>query len=219
MSTLPFFSAIPKSPFCAVLVLLMATALAAPGRAQEGNVEPWSVKKLVGYHQSLKDSLEVQDVYKLLYQANFGPEHLMADSSTVLEYLREELSSMDTIARQGEDLIERISTRGDMVRINLRPYRHLGLSPGLLVHIMMESARETVPDSLMFYRQWNEFFALVRYGVLNFSPDDLEKWDAQVQRGEITAVHHSPAYRRANAPAYRVARFNVAQENLPVDRP
>jgi hypothetical protein len=219
MSTLPFFPVIPKSPFCAVPVLLMATALAAPGRAQERNVEPWSVKKLIEYHESLKDSLEVQDVYKLLYQANFGPGHLMADSSTVLEYLLEELSSMDTIPRQGEGLIERISTTGEMVRINLRPYRHLEVRPGLLVQVMTESARETVPDSLMFYRQWNEFFALVRYGLLNFSPDDLEKWDAQVQRGELTAVHHSPAYRRANAPAYRVARFNVAQEVLPVDRP
>ncbi len=208
-----------KTHYYGVLVPLFAVVFHAPGRSQERAIEPWSVMHLVTFHQSLKDSLQVQDVYKLLYQANFGPEHLVTDSSAAVRYLLEELSSMDTAGRRGEELIERISSTGEMVRINLRPWSRLSLSPDLLVHCMMESLRRTVPDTLMFYRQWNEFSGLVRYGLLDFPLEDLRVWDERVQRGDITAVHHSTAYGRANAPAYRVARDEVARTSLPAVRP
>ena len=203
----------------ALLAVLLSILLSLTAVAQDAQVEPWSVKRLVEYHQSLKDSLQVQDVYKLIYQASFGPEHLMADSVEMERYLLEELASPDTVARRGEDLIERISIQGQMVRVNLRPYSRLAKSQGLLVSVIMESARQTLPDTLMFYRQWNEFCALVQYGLLDFSSSDLERWDAQVQRGEIPAVHHSPQYRRSNSPAYRVARSSVVNNRIVVGRP
>ena len=202
-----------------LLALLLAMLLPASTIAQDTQVEPWSVKRLLEYQQSLNDSLQVQDVYKLIYQASFGPEHLMADSVVLERYLLEELASMDTVARRVEDLIERISPQGQMVRVNLRPYSRLALSPGLLVSIMTESARQTMPDTLMFYRHWNEFCSLVLYGLLDYPLSDLEKWDAQVQHGDIPAVHHSAQYRRSNSPAYRVARSSVVNDRIAVGRP
>jgi len=186
----------------------------ATAPAQVESPEQWSVLRLVEYQQSFRDSIEVQDVYKLLYQSSFGPEHILADTSAAFSSLQGELSSLDTTTHR-DKLIERISTSGEMVRVNLRPYKRLSLRPELLARAMIQSARDTHPDTLMFYRDWNEFTALVRYGLLKFPVADVKLWDARVQRGEITPVHHSPAYSRANAPAYRVVRFDVVQVYLP----
>lgn len=62
--------------------------------------EKWSAKKLVEFHQSTKPDLRVQDVCKLLYQANFGVEHVLTDAVSVRSYLMEELSAMDTTIQE-----------------------------------------------------------------------------------------------------------------------
>ena len=69
----------------AILVLLWHSqqAVAQPESAET----PWSVKSLVEFQQRLHPSLTVQDVYKLLYQAAFGGEHILADSAEVGSFL------------------------------------------------------------------------------------------------------------------------------------
>jgi hypothetical protein len=86
---------------------------------------------------------------------------------------------------------------------------------------MFQSGRETIPDTILFYRLWNEFSALVRFGLLKFSSDDLKVWlarldgssevvrDAEVEGGTIVPVHHSPEYSVVNRPAYRVVRRSI----------
>jgi hypothetical protein len=174
----------------------------------ENPPERLSVKQLVELHLSRKQGMQAQDVYKLLYQGSFGVEHLLGDSAAVLEMLLSEISTMDTVNRN-EELLERIVTDPEPVRVNLRPFVYLNFDPSLLVKVMYESASETKPDTVMFYRTWNEFVALVRYGILKFPLSDVEMWDAKVQSGIIKAVHHSEAYRQSNRPAYRVVRRSV----------
>ncbi len=175
----------------------------------------WSVKRLVEYHQHLRPSLQVQDVYKMLYQAHFGVEHFLTDSTAVRSYLRDELASLDTI-RSDEPLLERISTQGDVVRVNLRPFKALNLPMDTLVQLMFQSASTFQPDSLNFSREWNEFCDLVRYDMLKFPLSDVKEWAARVQPDGVQPVHHSDIYSKASKPAYRVveralfeSRFNT----------
>ncbi|HET6271824.1 MAG TPA: hypothetical protein VFG32_02465 [Bacteroidota bacterium] len=168
----------------------------------------WSMITLVKHHHETKKNLHAQDVYKLLYQNSFGNEHFLADTAMVRKYLQEELFSMDTTVR-GESLLERISLDGEMVRVNLRPFRALNLDPESLVQVMFRSARETMPDTLMFYRQWNEFVALVEFDLVDFPPADVTRWNEQVAAGNIMPVHHSERYTAGNRPAYRVAHRSV----------
>jgi hypothetical protein len=74
---------------------------------------------------------------------------------------------------------------------------------------MFRSARETPPDTVLFYRQWNEFVALVEYGLLVLPREDVAMWNVRVVGGEIGAFHHSEEYKKANRPAYRVVRRSV----------
>lgn len=173
----------------------------------------WSVKQLVEYHQQLRPDLQVQDVYKMLYQANFGVGHILTDSTGVRAYLMEELASMDTTDRS-EPLLERISTSGEIVRVNLRPFKAMNLNPQALLQLMERSAAETRPDTLAFNREWNEFCALVRYGFLKFSLNEVEEWDARVSARVLQPVHHSQQYTRAYKPAYRVVRSSLFESTF-----
>ena len=173
--------------------------------------ERWGVKRLVEYHQQVHPQLQAQDVYKLFYQASFGVEHILSDSAEVVQYLFTELASVDT-PFAGEPLLERISLEDDLVRVNLRPFKALNLGPRLLVQVMAQSAHETNPDTILFYRQWNEFSALVRFGVLKFPLEDLNVWLATIEGGSVKPVHHSSKYSFAHRPAYRVVRRKLFEE-------
>jgi len=164
----------------------------------------------------LRPKIQVQDVYKLLYQANFGIEHLLTDTAGVREYLFDELATMDT-TNHGEQLIERISTTDEIVRINLRPFKQLQLDPEKLVRVMFLSASETKPDTEGLYHDWNEFASLVRYGFLNFPGADVEEWDARVAAGKLQPAHHSQKYGELYKPAYRVVRRSVFESTFQIE--
>jgi hypothetical protein len=164
-----------------------------------------SVLQLVEYHQHLRPQLQVQDVYKMLYQANFGVAHFLTDTAELRKYLSDELSTMDTTIR-GEQLIERISPTDEIVRVNLRPFKRRQLDPERLVAAMFLSASETKPDTEAFYHDWNEFSGLVQYGLLEFPTKDLGEWNARVTAGNLEPAHHSEQYMELYKPAYRVVR-------------
>lgn len=191
------------------VVLIIILAQQVPVRAQT-NLEPptWSVKELIEFQQQHHPRLGAQDVYKLFFEAAFGVGHVLADSSAAVSELMDELASVDSTS-SGELLLEPISLYQDVVRVNLRSFKALNLNPSLLVKVMFQSARETLPDTLLFTRLWNEFSSLVRYGMLRFPADEVRVWNAKVEAGSIEAVHHSPEYTAADRPAYRVVKRDL----------
>lgn len=194
------------------LILLPVRGARIPAQDETGTTTtPWSVKQLVEHHVSLKQNLGVQDVYKMLYQANFGVEHLLTDTAGVRSYLLQELASLDSVAGD-EPLIERISTDGSMVRINLRPFAKNGLDPEKLITAMYRSAAARGPDTLLFLKQWREFYDLARFGLLKFPTAEAAEFHTRIERGEILPVHHSPAYKESNKPAYRVVLREVYEQ-------
>lgn len=195
-------------PLVWILLVFILPSFAAAQHVPEPEPSSWSVLKLVQFHLSIKQNLAVQDVYKMLYQANFGVEHLLSDTANVRSYLLKEMATMDTTV-EGETLVERISTDGEVVRINLRPFRKENRDPELLLRVMFASAAARKPDTLLFLRQWREFRDLVRYGLLNFPISEVERLSAAVEAGEIAPMHHSAEYKVANRPAYRVVVWKV----------
>jgi hypothetical protein len=197
-------------PILSFLILFPSAVCAQESDTSEHN--PWSVKQLVEFHLSIKENLGVQDIYKMLYQANFGVEHLLDDSTEVRSYLLRELASMESTTT--DQLIERISVHDDVVRINLRPFKKQNLDPDMLVRAMYVSAAGTQVDTFQFVRQWNIFTDLVRYGLLFFPMDEVQKLSSKIEGGEITPLHHSNEYAKANRPAYRVVKRSVFEKLL-----
>jgi len=172
---------------------------------------PESVPRLVEYHVQRYPRIQVQDVFKMLYQGEFGIGHLLGDGTRALQYLREELAQLDSTTGD-EELLEPVSADGGMVRVNLRPYRRAGHSPELLVRAMMESASDTRGDTARFVSTWREFISSAP--ASGFDPEELRTWDDRVRRGDLRVVHHSGVYTGAYRPAYRVCRRAVIEKLL-----
>ena len=186
-------------------IVILAALLSGPD-PQWG--EYWGVMRLIRYEQGLHDeTLEVRDVYNMLFQAIFGVEHVLTDSARVSAYLDAELASVGS-PHPDEPLLERISQEGNIVRVNLRPFKALNLSAPLLVECMFASAGDGGRDTLMLYRAWNEFSSMVRFGILRFPVEDLPPVDSLLASGPVPA-HHSERYATRENPAYRVVRKDL----------
>ena len=168
---------------------------------------------LLKHHQQTKENFSVQDAYKLMYQGVFGVAHILDKPEFAKRYLISEIESVES--SDSEPLIETISVSGEIVRINLRPYKKSGRSVEKLFEIMVRSAGEINGTISDFLQHWEEFKKAFKNGKLNFNVKQLEKFEHKMIAENYPAVHHSLLYREANKPAYRVVKTNVFLEYFP----
>jgi hypothetical protein len=161
-----------------------------------------SVEDLVRWHLGHHAGLHVQDVYKMFQQAVYGPAHVLLDLERALRELQREFAEVH--ASGDEPLAEPISPDHSVVRLNLGPYKHRGGSVQALWEALLESARALQGSEEGFFALWRPFAAAVRRGELPFSVSEIAAMEDSLKTRGVAAMHHSEAYRRANAPAYRV---------------
>jgi hypothetical protein len=171
--------------------------------------------RLIAYHVQHYPKLEVQDVYKLLYQGEFGIGHLLGDGSHARDYLREEIAGLDTVSIV-EDLLEPVSSDGGMVRVNLRPFKKLQHAQELLVQAMLETAARTHGDTARFLDTWRTFVEFATHST--FNQQEVRAWDARIRGGDLRVTHHSDVYESAYHPAYRVCRRTIIEALLAADQ-
>lgn len=151
-------------------------------------------------HACRYPAMNPTDAVKLLYQSEFGGGHLIRDESAYLSRLREEYEA--TPQRSDVPLWEEIG--GGMVRVNLAALDSAGLSPQELGRVFLRSAESPRGTLAGFREKLALLQTLTREGAFPFSPADLDAWlDAYEAQG-FPPVSHSPAYRAAYRPAYRV---------------
>jgi len=179
------------------------------------------IKELIEYHQKIHPALGIQDVYKLIYQGIFGPEHLL--SADAKSYLEKEFAALTDESSTTEPLIENISTDGEVVRINLRQFKLKKLSLEKLWTVMLISEKElrSGNSAESFEKAWEEFGKLVLKKELNFDPAELEAFNKiitdarKLSNKGYPAVHHSEEYRQIYKPSYRVVKKSVFREYFP----
>ncbi len=143
-------------------------------------------------------SAQPQDVGKLCYQAARGPEHLLADMDGAKAYFQQEWDATEAAA---VPLYEELSD--GFCRVNLAAWKAENLPGEWLFRMFALSAAATGgEDRLPAYLAAAE--AAVEGGETHISPVDFEKYLAEYRAAGMPAVHHSPAYRAAEKPAYRI---------------
>ncbi len=174
--------------------------------------------ELVNFHQRLRPRLQVQDVYKLLYQSVFGVGHIIRSGPQALECLRRELDSIDLRLHPEEELVENISLNGGTVRVNLRPFMRRGLEADKLFEAMRLSADKNTGTREEFLKLWKEFVSLVRSGAFGFDARERKDFDKFARDNKYPVVHHSTTYSKLYAPSYRVAESSILFESFPALR-
>jgi hypothetical protein len=175
-----------------------------------GTLQFQPVIVLIKNHLERYPQLQIQDVYKMLYQGEFGVGHIIDDLGTAKNYLNSELEQVT--ADSTEPLWEYISPDSDMVRINLRPFKAKSLDSDKLIQAMWKTARMVVGDTTRFNQNWKIFVQGIKRGLLPFSAPNASSFWQRMQINRFPAVHHSKEYQEAYHPAYRVIKAEYLKE-------
>ncbi|MBQ2727559.1 MAG: hypothetical protein IJF78_17820 [Clostridia bacterium] len=167
-----------------------------------------SAEEILRIHGEFYREMQPTDAVKLLYQAAFGPGHMITDPSAALERTCLELESVTcqpSLPGDGTPVFEEIG--GGYVRLYLNP----GISPRLVTRLFAASANALSKNPVDFTGSLNLLRRLTGEGVFAFSSDELENYLTDYIRSGMPAVSHSEAYRKAYHPAYRVVRREYAR--------
>jgi hypothetical protein len=146
--------------------------------------------------------MQIQDLYKLVYQAALGNEHLMTDSAMVHDYLIKELESIE--ASTAEPLLEEISPDGAVVRLNLRPFKARQGDHRALLQAMMQTARTFQKSQERLDRYLSDLEQMAASGAIPFDAEAMKAFFRELRDKSYPAVHHSAVYGEKYSPAYRV---------------
>lgn len=146
--------------------------------------------------------LEIQDLYKLVYQGTLGPAHVVSDPAAARRWLEREISELGDAPVV--PVVERLPPDGRLVRVNLRPYLDAGGDPDRLLEAFVETAKQAWGSLEILRQNWSEVTSLAESGELPFPPDSLIAYFVRQESDGFPAVHHSPNYQTMYRPAYRV---------------
>lgn len=170
-----------------------------------------SLASLILVHRNRRPLMQVRDVYKMLYQAHLGIGHLIASPEQALHSLNEELARLSDAPDECEDepLWESISPDDTVGRLNLRPFKRLGLDAEALSRALVAFAERPPGDWRDLAHSWAVVGRLIRDGVLPFGRASYRGFTSYVVREHYPAVHHSRQYRAEYRPAYRVLSAEI----------
>jgi hypothetical protein len=154
-------------------------------------------KDILNFHFVRYPLMQIQDVYKLVYQAALGSEHAAADPDAARHWLEHEIAELEP--GPVEALVDPISPEGKFVRVHLRPYVQHGYSPARLGEAFLAAAKEYSGRASLLEEYW-----LAAIEQNRFPAADMEDFIQEMKARGYAAVHHSTDYRQAYLPAYRV---------------
>ncbi len=142
-----------------------------------------------------------QDIYKMIFQAVRGPEHLLDSPERVLESILAEMNSL--AGNTSEELWEELGN--GIYRIHLRPFRLSGEDSLRIAAACIETARQVISHENELEETWGLFQNLHAGGLAaSITGEDVSRLTDQLEVQGYPPVHHSPAFRAAYRPAYRV---------------
>jgi hypothetical protein len=147
-------------------------------------------------------NLEIQDLYKLAYQAAMGNEHILSDTLAVRKYLEEELASIDTLSE--EPLIEYLTSDSSIARVNLRALKALKMNSKKLLKAMVQTAKSVKPSTDLLRQYWKDIESLGEEGNLPFTKEELSSYFNDIEQNKLPSVDHSKAVEGTYHPAYRI---------------
>lgn len=154
------------------------------------------------FHAARYPLMTPQDAVKLLYQHAFGPGHLLSDPLKAMVYLEREHAALPPAAPRPPEPIG-----NGLVRVYLN-----GLSLKELARLFYdfsETAATFQGDEALLTQGICVLERLTTSGKMPFAMDALTTFLTAYRAAGCPMVSHSPQYRQAYAPAYRVVHLTV----------
>jgi len=193
-----------KRPTIILLVIWLAAAASAQG------IMDFVERQMAAYPQS-----RLLDIYKSCFQDCMGAEHLVADTLSARRYLEQELAAAATDPRPVA-YFEPCGTQGRHVRVNLCAVTDGLISSEALLDAFVRSANAASrPTVGLWSQQWHQMLdTIVEMQVrLPHFERDRRAIDSVLIVGHY-AISHSPDYREAYHPHYRIVERTIFDSQL-----
>ena len=156
-------------------------------------------------HFNAHPNLQIEDVFKYLFQSAFGCEHLVSNEKAALAYIKREY---ETVSKTALPCIEPLD--GAYSRVHLSCL-NAGLSPEILARLFCLSAKKEEDGKAALEQKIEVAKELVANGALPLDGDKFTQKLATWKDLGYPAIHHSEAFRTAYKPAYRVIANRYAE--------
>lgn len=187
-------------------ILIAASCFASCAQEVEGFV----TAMLEQYPQA-----RLLDIYKSCFQDYMGAEHLVNDTASVRAYLEQELSTTDS-QEMMPWYYEPCGMSGNYLRVSLRAVKE-GLIPAeTLLEAFIASANDAErPTVENWSMRWHEIIDAIGKMELTLPHYDEDKLfiEAVLAQGKY-AISHSPDYREAYFPHYRIIKRDIFDRDL-----
>ena len=158
------------------------------------------LERILREHAKRYPLIQPTDAVKLIYQNEFGGGHLIRDEQACLNYLRREYADLekDPTAPLCEDI------GNGIIRVNLAAVKPEDLEQ--LGRAFIDSAAKHKGTMDRFLNKLEVLRKLTAEGVFPFDTNALNAYLSEYEAAGYPAVSHSPEYRQAYKPAYRIIR-------------
>jgi hypothetical protein len=155
------------------------------------------------------------DIYKSCFQDYMGAEHLVSDRQRVKAYLDEELNTTSL-----DDLMpwyyEPCGIDSSYYRVSIRAIKEGLISEDQLLDAFIRSAcSETRPSVESWSERWHKMIGTIDQMKLDLPnyQEDKQFIDSALSVGKY-AISHSPDYREAYRPHYRIVERSIFEKEL-----
>lgn len=176
------------------------------GHAQEND----ALIRLLEYHLERYPEMQADDVYKLLYQGTMGAGHFIKNPEGARKYLDSE--SARVVSNREIPLMEQVSLEGDLVRLNIAPYKASGGDAESLFRAVMKTVEDFQPSKTDLIDLLEKTFRLAEAKIIPIDHMEFRELMEEAAGHDYPAVHHSEVYRETYDPAYRVILRKYAEE-------
>ena len=188
-------------------LIIVAAACWTPASSQ--SVEAFVTRLLEQYPEA-----RLLDIYKSSFQDYMGAEHLVSDAASARGYLEQELATT-SVAELMPWYSEPCGVEGQYVRVSLRAV-HEGLISGeKLLDAFISSANVERPSVESWRERWQQMIDVIDHMDLKLAhyQEDKQFIENVLAQGKY-AISHSPEYRDAYKPHYRIVRRDIFTQEL-----
>ena len=190
--------------------LLLSIALIMSVAVSAQDVEGFVNRQMQAYPKS-----RLLDIYKSCFQDYMGAEHLVSDRQRVKAYLDEELNTTSL-----DDLMpwyyEPCGIDSNYYRVSIRGIKESLVSEDLLLNAFIRSANtEKRPSVESWSKRWHKIIGTIdqmKLDMPNFQ-EDKQFIDSVLSVGKY-AISHSPDYREAYHPHYRIVERSIFEKEI-----
>ena len=173
------------------------------------------IEKFVKSQMETYPESRLLDIYKSCFQDYMGAEHLVTDSERVKAYLDEELETTTL-----DDLLpwyyEPCGIDSNYYRVSIRVIKEDIISEEMLLDAFVRSANSVERPSVESWRdRWHMIIGTIDKMHLDLPHYEEDKLfiDSVLTEGKY-AISHSPEYREAYHPHYRIVEHRIFEKEI-----